>query len=128
LRKHQGEGVPFKLIVQELVQSTAGATGAILIDWEGEAVEFYSPVASEFDIKILGAHQNIVFSRIREIRQRVSLQNVGNVVITTDQQHCILGAVGDDYTLVTVLERNALVGRALVNVQRTVRLLEKEIY
>jgi hypothetical protein len=50
------------------------------------------------------------------------------VVITTDQQHCILGAVGDDYTLVTVLERNALVGRALVNVQRTVRLLEKEIY
>jgi hypothetical protein len=63
LRKNQGEGVPFKLIVQELVQSTAGATGAILIDWEGEAVEFYSPVASEFDIKILGAHQNIVFGR-----------------------------------------------------------------
>lgn len=120
--------MPFKFIVQDLVQSTVGATGAILIDWEGEAVEFYSPVASEFDIKILGAHQNIVFSRIREIRQRVSLQNVDNVVITTDQQHCILGAVGDDYTLVTVLERNALVGRALVNVQRTVRLLEKEIY
>jgi predicted regulator of Ras-like GTPase activity (Roadblock/LC7/MglB family) len=120
--------VPFKSILQNLVQSTAGATGAILIDWEGEAVELYSPAANEFDIKILGAHQNIIFNRIREIRQRVPSQAISNTVITTDQQHLILGAIGDDYTLVTTLERNALVGRALVHVQRAIKLLEKEIY
>jgi predicted regulator of Ras-like GTPase activity (Roadblock/LC7/MglB family) len=120
--------VPFKSILQDLVQSTAGATGAILIDWEGEAVEFYSPVTNEFDIKILGAHQNIIFNRIREIRQRVPSQAISNTVITTDQQHLILGAIGDDYTLVTTLERGAFVGRALVSVQRAMRLLEKEIY
>jgi len=120
--------VPFKSILQDLVQSTAGATGAILIDWEGEAVDLYSPAANEFDIKIFGAHQNIIFNRIREIRQRVPSQTVSNTVITTDQLHAILGAIGNDYTLVTTLERNALVGRALMSVERAIKLLEKEIY
>lgn len=120
--------MPFKAILHDLVEATAGATAAILIDWEGEAVELYSPAANDFDIKILGAHQNIIFNRIREIRQRVPSQTICNTVITTDRQHLILGAIGDDYTLVTTLERNALVGRALVGVQRAIKLLEKEIY
>jgi len=119
--------VPFKSILQDLVESTAGVTAAILIDWEGEAVELYSPAANEFDIKILGAHQNIIFNRIREIRERVPSQAVCNTVISTDQQHLILGAIGDEYTLVTTLERNALVGRALESVKRAIKLLEKEI-
>jgi predicted regulator of Ras-like GTPase activity (Roadblock/LC7/MglB family) len=124
----QGVTVPFKSILQDLVQSTSGSTGAILIDWEGEAVEFYSPAADEFDIKILGAHQNIIFNRIREIRFRVPTQSVREAVITTDRQHLIVGAVGADYTLVATLERNSLVGPALVRVRRAVGLLEKEIY
>jgi len=114
--------------LQDFVQTTAGATAAILIDWEGEAVEFYSPNIDEFDIKILGAHQNIVFNRIREIRQRVPSQSIRDTVITTDRQHLILGAVGEEYTLVATLGRDALVGRALACVQRAVRLLEEEIY
>jgi predicted regulator of Ras-like GTPase activity (Roadblock/LC7/MglB family) len=120
--------VPFKTILQDLVESTTGVTAAILIDWEGEAVELFSPAANEFDIKILGAHQNIIFNRIREIRQRIPSQTISNTVITTDRQYLILGAVGDDYTLVTTLERTALVGRAMVSVQRAIKLLEKEIY
>ncbi len=119
--------MPFKTILHDLVEATAGATAAILIDWEGEAVELYSPAANDFDIKILGAHQNIIFNRIREIRQKVPSQTICNTVITTDRQHLILGAIGDDYTLVTTLERNALVGRALISVQRAIKLLEKEI-
>lgn len=120
--------MPFKSILQDLVQSTPGATGAILIDWEGEAVELYSPATDEFDVKIIGAHQNIIFNRIREIRLRVPTQTVRDTVITTDRHHLILCAVGDDYALVTTLERHSLVGRALVRVQQAVRLLEKEIY
>lgn len=120
--------MPFKSILHDLVESTAGATAAILIDWEGEAVELYSPSANEFDIKILGAHQNIIFNRIREIRQRVPSQAINHAVITTDQQHLILGAIGDEYTLVTTLERSALVGRVLVKVEQAIKLLEKEIY
>ncbi len=120
--------MPFRAILQELVLSTGGATGAILTDWEGEAIEQYSLIDDEFGLKILGAHQNIILSRIRDIRHKMPSQSVRDVVITTDRQHLLLGAVGDEYALVMLLERGALVGRALVHAQRSVRLLEKEIY
>jgi len=120
--------VPFKAILRELVCSTPGATGAILTDWEGEAVEHYSLSDDDFSIKILGAHQNIILNRIREIRHRVPSHGLREGVITTDRKHLILGAIGEDYALVLTLERDALVGRALIQVQLSVRLLEKEIY
>jgi predicted regulator of Ras-like GTPase activity (Roadblock/LC7/MglB family) len=120
--------VPFKAILEELVHSTEGATGAIITDWEGEAVEQYSLDGDEFGLKILGAHQNIILSRIRDIRHKMPSQSVRDVVITTDRQHLFLGAVGDEYALVMLLERNVLVGRARVHALRSVRLLEKEIY
>ena len=31
--------MPFKRILQTLVEATPGATGAVLADWEGEAVD-----------------------------------------------------------------------------------------
>jgi len=120
--------VPFKTILRELVLTVPGATGAILTDWEGEAVEHYTLSGDDYDIKILGAHQNIILNRIREIRGKIPSQAVRDAVISTDRQHLVIGSVGADYTLVLVLERNALVGRAVVRSRRSVELLEKEIY
>ena len=120
--------MPFKAILENLVCSIEGALGAILTDWEGEAVEQYSLTGDDYDLKILGAHQNIILSRIREVRQTMPSQSVRDVIITTDRQHLLLGAVGDEYALVLLLERSALVGSARVQALRAVRLLEKEIY
>lgn len=120
--------MPFKAILQELVESTAGATGAILTDWEGEAVEHHSLSVDEFGLKILGAHQNIILNRLREIRQDSPAQTLREAAITTDCQRIVIGAVGKDYSLVMTLERSALLGKAIFLMQRSIRLLEKEIY
>jgi predicted regulator of Ras-like GTPase activity (Roadblock/LC7/MglB family) len=120
--------VPFKYLLQELVQHTPGATRAILTDWEGEAVEQFSLFDDEYDLKVLGAHQNIILNRIRDMRHKIPEQTLQEAVITTDRQRLLIGAVGDDYTLVMTMEREAIVARALVQLQRSVRLLEKEIY
>lgn len=120
--------MPFKTILRVLVQSVPGATGAILTDWEGESVDYYSVSGDDYDIKILGAHQNIILNRVREVRDKIPSQTVRETVITTDRQHLVISAVGNDYTLVVVLERNALVGRAVALARRSVGMLEKEIY
>jgi len=120
--------VPFKAILQELVESTPGATGAILTDWEGEAVECHTISGEEFDLKILGAHQNIILNRLREIQHDNPVQHLREAVITTDLQRIVVGAVGMDYSLVLVLKRQALLGRAIFRMQRSSGLLEKEIY
>ena len=51
--------MPFKVILKELVESTYGAIGAILADWEGEAVEQYC-LTDTFQLKVTAAHKGII--------------------------------------------------------------------
>lgn len=119
--------MPFATILGELIRNLPGATGAVLTDWEGEAVVCQAPVGDEFDLKILGAHHNIILNRLREMGASTA-QTVREAAVTTDRLHLLIGAVGNDYMLVVTLERSAVVPRALQGLKQAVKALEKEIY
>ncbi len=57
--------MPFHAILKELVDAVPDAVGAILVDWEGEAVQEYCHCDS-YDIRFVGAHKGIILSRLRE--------------------------------------------------------------
>ncbi len=118
--------MPFKKILMELVESTQGASGAILTDWEGEAVEQYSLV-DEFELKLIGAHKGIILNRMKEIQHRFLSGDVTEAVISTKTHHVIIGTIDEDYSLIMTLERNALVALATRNFQRAIKSLRKEI-
>jgi predicted regulator of Ras-like GTPase activity (Roadblock/LC7/MglB family) len=119
--------VPFKKILRELVESTPAANGAILADWEGEAVEQHC-LYDDYEIKFLGAHKGIVLNRMKEAQDECAGGELRDAVITTSKQHVIIGVVGPEYSLVMTLAREALIGLALFRFRQAVRLLEKEIY
>lgn len=119
--------MPFKTILRELVESAPGATGAILADWEGEAVEQYC-LYDDYELKVIAAHKGIVLSRIKEVHAPFPGGEVGDAVITTDSRHVLTGAIGPDYSLVMTLDRGAMVGQALYYFRSSVKRLEKEIY
>jgi len=121
--------VPFKDILKELVEVTPGASGAILTDWEGEAVVHYCcSHTDEFDLKLIGAHKGIILNRIKEAQERLRHGDAREAVITTEFQHFIIGAIGADYTLILTLERDALLARAQYSFRKSIKLLAKEIY
>jgi predicted regulator of Ras-like GTPase activity (Roadblock/LC7/MglB family) len=119
--------VPFSAILHDLVACTEGATGAILTDWEGEAVVCQASAVDEYELKIIGAHQNIILNRLREMGA-ATMQVVRDAVITTDQFHLLIGAIGTDYMLVVILQKKSLVSLALLHLRQATMLLEKEIY
>lgn len=119
--------MPFKSILQNLVERTPGATGAILADWEGEAVEHFSHY-DDYELKIIGAHKGIILNRVRELQEGIVAGEPQEVVLTTDRAHIITGAVGKEYSLVMTLAADAVVGRALYHFRQSVRELAKEIY
>jgi predicted regulator of Ras-like GTPase activity (Roadblock/LC7/MglB family) len=119
--------VPFKTILTELVESTPGATGAILADWEGEAVAQYAHY-DEYDLKVLGAHNGILFSLMKEVHHQFPAGGVEEVMVGTDRCRMIVGAVGPDYSLVMTIAPEGLLGRALYRFRGAVALLHKEIY
>jgi len=121
--------VPFKVILSELVDSTPGASGAILTDWEGESVVCYChSCEDEYELKLLGAHTGILLGRIKDVQKRWCSGEVLEAVITTECQHFIVGSVGVDYSLILALKRDSLRDRAQYRFRRSVKLLWKEIY
>ncbi len=119
--------MPFKTILRELVETIAGATGAILADWEGEAVEQYC-LYDDYELKIIAAHKGIILERMKAIHRAFPGGELSDAVIATSSQLIVTGAVGPEYSLVMTLDRGAVVGLALYHFRKSLKLLEKEIY
>jgi predicted regulator of Ras-like GTPase activity (Roadblock/LC7/MglB family) len=114
-------------MLEELVTRIPGATGAILADWEGEAVEQFC-LGDEFELKVLAAHKGVILNLIKELHDAVVVGTPREAIITSDQCHVVVGPVGNDYSLVVTLGRQAIVGEALRHFHEAVVDLYKEIY
>lgn len=118
--------MPFKRILTELVNTIPGARGAILADWEGEAVEQFS-YDDAFEMKLVGAHKGIILNRVREACTDLDVGELQEMMITAEEQRFLVGAIGPEYTLVMTLGRTAVLGQALHRFRNAVTLLKKEI-
>lgn len=119
--------MPFKRLLTELVEAVPGANGAILADWEGESIEQFS-FGDAFEMKVTAAHWGILLSQLKGLQGKLSTGEVREAVIGTDQQYVIVGALGEDYSLVMTMTQNALPLVALHRFRETAGLLMKEIY
>ena len=119
--------MPFKTLLTRLVEGVPGASGAILADWEGESVEQHC-YGDTFEMKVTAAHWGILLTLFKGLQGDYPIGAVREAVISTDQQHVIVGALGDDYALVMTMHQNALPLVALRSFRETARLLMKEIY
>jgi len=109
------------------MDSVPGATGAILADWEGEAVE-QSCLYDVFDLKVIGAHKGILLNLLKDAHQKMDAGEMKHAVITTEKQHYLTGSIGADYFLVMTLDRSAIVGLAIHHFQLAIDSMHKEIY
>ena len=119
--------MPFKTILTELMEAVPGATGAILADWEGEAVE----QCCRYDVyalKVIAAHKGILLNLMKDAHQKIDAGELRHTVITTEGQHLITGSIGEDYFLVMTLDKTAIVGLAVYHFQAALERMFREIY
>src|SRR5512145_2475000 len=95
----------FKALLGQLVASVPGAQGAILADWEGEAVDQVG-LMNDYDLKIMGAHKGVILHNIREVVADLSDALLSEIVITTTQAQTLLLPVTNDYFLVLTRDRS----------------------
>jgi predicted regulator of Ras-like GTPase activity (Roadblock/LC7/MglB family) len=119
--------VPFKTILKELMDSVPGSTGAILADWEGEAVE-QCCLYDVFDLKVIGAHKGILLNLMKEAHQKMGAGDLKHTLISTDERHLLTGPIGDDYFLVMTMDKNVIVGLAIRNFEAALERMYREIY
>ena len=118
--------MPFKSILKDLVDSTPHAVGAILVDWEGEAVQEYCH-CEPYDIRLVAAHQGIILGRLKEVQNSIQAGDVEDVVVTATDAHLIAGCIDQDYSLVMSIDRSCPVALALYHFRAAVGRCKKEI-
>ena len=118
--------MPFKTLLNTLVERVPGAQGAIIADWEGEAVDQVG-VMDDYELKIIGAHKGVVLHNMREVVDRLGNDDLKEIVITTKLTQTVIMPVTEHYYLVLTLDRSDMLGRALMETRRCVKALYQEI-
>ena len=116
----------FKALLGQLVTSVPGAQGAILADWEGEAVDQFG-LMDDYELKVIGAHKGVILHNMREVVTRLGDDRLSEIVITTSHAQTLVLPVTNDYFLVLTLDRSDSLGRALFEARRCTQALMREI-
>jgi len=118
--------MPFKTALKELVGKVSGARGAILADWEGEAVEQTGEM-DDYELKVLGAHKGVILDKLRGVAKSLEGDDLHEIVITTEKQHTLVMPVTHEYFVVLAIDRKSILGRALYEARRCVLRLHDEV-
>ena len=116
----------FEIILQDLVDHVPQAVGAILVDWEGEAVMEHCH-CDPYDLRFIAAHKGIVLARLKEMQSSAQVGDVEDIVVTSSMGHIIIGCIDQDYSLVMNIEHSCPVALALYHFRQAISLLKKEI-
>lgn len=114
----------FKTILQRLVDST-GATGAVLMASDGEVVESYSGTQAELDL--IGAHQGIILTSIKDAAERSASSTVRSVTISTENSRLIILTVKEGYYIVVTAAKASFAGKILMEGALALKSVEQEM-
>ena len=117
--------MPFKSLLNRLLEDIPGALGAIIVDWEGEAVDHVARM-EEYDIKVFGAHKGIILTLLREAMGQLDCGELEEVLIRTGQNKALIAPLTEDYVLVLTLGPESLATRAAFKMRRCVEELRPE--
>lgn len=118
--------MPFTLLLQKLVDAIPHAIGAILIDWEGEAVQEFCH-CDPYDLRFVAAHNGILLARLKELHAGMDAGIINDMCITTTTMHMIIGSVDSEYALVMMIGRGCPSGQALVHFRSALIRFREEL-
>lgn len=118
--------MPFKALLKELVSSVEGATGAIFLDSEGEAVQWYSDQDDE-RLQLRGAYIMVALRGFRDSAARLMLGSIRYLVLEYESASFIVQEIDRGYFVVLELESSANIGQAIYRTQPVVARLRREI-
>jgi predicted regulator of Ras-like GTPase activity (Roadblock/LC7/MglB family) len=101
----------FKEILERIVTNCSGGVGAVLMGYDGIAIDQYVVDENTLDLNLVG----IEYSNVtKEISNAAEILNVGalqEVSIKTDHYYVIIHSLTDDYFVALMIERSGNYGQ-----------------
>ena len=113
-------------LLKKLVSQVEGATGAIILEADGEAVQWYA-VADSDRLRLRGAYAAVVLKSCRAAASRAELGGMRSLLLEYDGSSLAVHEIDRDCFVVLELGPSANIGQALFRLEPIVVKLRGEI-
>ena len=117
----------FNDILQRMVESVEGATGAVFVDFEGEAVGEFARDLPQLEIRIVGAQWGVVWAELQRSFARARLGPAYELIVNGEHASVIVRQVTAEYYVVLAVGKSAHLAMAMVEIERGVQALRAEM-
>lgn len=118
--------MPFTAILKELVETIDGAEGAIVLEADGEAVQWFSKGNVE-QLRLRAAYIALTAQSCRDITRQLNLLNQDATLIAYEGASFLIRHLESDYMVILEMTPTANIGKALYKIKSTSTKLQKEL-
>ncbi|HYP29335.1 MAG TPA: roadblock/LC7 domain-containing protein [Blastocatellia bacterium] len=118
--------MPFASLLKELVSSVEGAEGAIFLDSDGEAVQWFTTTSGE-RLCLRAAYVSVMLRACRDSAARLKAGNISSLILEYDGARFVVEELDRGYLLLLELRPSANIGQAIHRIQPAVASLRREI-
>ena len=120
--------MPFQGLLKQLVEGVEGASGAILLESAGEAVQWHTLDERQVErLRLRSAYVAVVLKNSRAVAARSDLGQAVHLVMQYDGASFIAQVIERDYFVVLELRPSANIGQALYRLQPMVESLRRAL-
>lgn len=101
----------FKQILEDIVVDTPGGVGAVLMGYDGIAIEQYVAEGDEVDLQLVAIEYSNVVKEIRNTAEILGTGELQEVSVKTGRYFVIIHAVTPDYFVALTLTRDGNFGK-----------------
>jgi predicted regulator of Ras-like GTPase activity (Roadblock/LC7/MglB family) len=118
--------VPFKALLKELVSSVEGAEGAIFVEADGEAVQWYTRGEGE-RLQLRAAYLAVMLQALRATAERLGVGEVTHLVLEYEGARFVVAEIGRGYFIALELDSSANIGQAIQKILPAAASLRREV-
>jgi predicted regulator of Ras-like GTPase activity (Roadblock/LC7/MglB family) len=117
----------FQQILDQLIQRVPEALAATFNDRDGEAVCSRTIQISNEGLQLLGAYQHVAKRHLQQAVEEFDRSEVKQVAFATDQHWILMMGAREQCTLVLVMQREGILGRARFHMEQAIEALNQEL-
>ncbi len=117
----------FTEILQRIVDETAGAVGAVLMGYDGIAIEQSFSQEKELDLQVIAIEYANVLKEIRKTSEILDMGEMQEVSIRTEQLITVIRIVTSEYFVALVLKQDGNFGKGRYLLSRESVNLKNEL-
>ena len=119
--------MPFQEILDNLIERVPEALAATFTDKDGDPICARSIEVSNDALQLLGAYRNVLERHLQQAIEEFDRGRVRQVAFCTDQHWILIMGAQEQCSLMLVMQREGLLGRARFEMQKTLDRLNSEL-